>query len=297
MLDLDLSPLPPGLRLGTTSFSTPDWTGLVYPPATKSGDYLTHYARLFPTVEIDATFYAVPARATVEGWARKTPDGFVFSLKVPQAITHAARLEGCAAEWRLFLDALAPLGPKRGPLLFQFPYVAKGADAHEYETGDDFRRRLTAFLPLIPEGVRAVVEVRNAKWVAPPLLDLLRAHGVGLALTAYYTMPGPDRLLAGPDPLTGAFAYVRFLGDHKRMDGLVAQARRERGKAREWDELLLDRTQELRAWIIALRAWSSRASELYAYINNHFAGCAPLTAAQVVEFWRESAGGAGSAPR
>lgn len=296
MLDLDLSPLPPGLRLGTSSFSTPDWTGLVYPPGTKPGDYLTHYARLFPTVEIDATFYAVPARATVEGWARKTPDDFVFSLKVPQAITHAARLEGCAAEWRLFLDALAPLGPKRGPLLFQFPYVAKAADVHEYETGDDFRRRLAAFLPSIPAGVQTVVEVRNAKWVAPPLLDLLRAHGVALALTAYYTMPAPSRLLAGPDPLTAPFAYVRFLGDHKRMDALIAQTRRERPKAREWDELLLDRTQELRAWIVALRAWSSRAPELYAYINNHYAGCAPLTAAQVVEFWRELAGGAGSAP-
>ncbi len=286
MLALDRSVLPANLRLGTSSFSTADWTGLVYPPGTPPGEYLAHYARLFDTVEIDATFYAVPSRATVEGWARKTPDGFVFSLKVPQAITHGRGLAGARDEWLAFLRALAPLGGKRGPLLLQMPYVAKGADAREYETGAGFRARLAAFLPLVPPDVRLVVEVRNARWIAPPLLDLLRGHGVALALTAYYTMPGPREWLAGPDPLTGPLAYVRLLGDHKRMDALVAQAQRERGKAREWDELLLDRTGEIAAWVGALRAWAGRGFEIWTYINNHYAGCAPLTAAQLVAAWR-----------
>ena len=218
MLALDLSPLPPGVRLGTSSFSTADWTGLVYPPGTRPGDYLVHYARLFPSVEIDATFYAVPSRPTVAGWAAKTPQEFTFSLKVPQAITHERGLVDCGEEWRRFLAALEPLGRKRGPLLFQFPYVAKRADPREYETGDGFRARLAAFLPQLPAGARAVVEVRNAKWLAPPLLDLLRERGVPLALTAYYSMPGVAELLSGPDPLTGPVAYVRFLGDHRRMD-------------------------------------------------------------------------------
>jgi len=288
MLDLDLSPLPPALRLGTSSFSTADWTGLVYPPGARPADYLAHYARLFRTVEIDATFYAVPARATVEGWARRTPDDFVFSLKAPRAITHDRGLAGCADDWARFLAALDPLGFKRGPLLLQFPYVAQRADPREYATGDDFRRRLAAFLPLVPADARVVVEVRNARWLAPPLLDLLRSHGVALAATAYYTMPGPGPLLAGPDPLTGPFAYVRFLGDHKRMDALIARARAERGKARDWDELLVDRSGELRAWIGAMRAWLARGLELYAYINNHYAGCAPLTAQELAQLWRDT---------
>lgn len=288
MLELDLTPLPPALRLGTSSFSTADWTGLVYPPGTRPADYLAHYARRFRTVEIDATFYAVPAPATVAGWAARTPDDFVFSLKVPRALTHDRGLADCADDWARFLAALDPLGARRGPLLLQFPYVAQRADPREYATGDDFRRRLAAFLPLIPADVRAVVEVRNARWLAPPLLDLLRRHGVALAATAYYTMPEPDRLLAGPDPLTGPFGYVRFLGDHKRMDALIARARAERGKAREWDELLIDRSGELRAWLGAMRAWLARGVELYAYINNHYAGCAPLTAQQLTQLWRET---------
>lgn len=285
MLALDLSPLPPGVRLGTSSFSAADWTGLVYPPGTRPGDYLVHYARLFPTVEIDATFYAVPSRPTVAGWTAKTPDGFTFSLKVPREITHERGLVDCREEWRRFLAALEPLGRKRGPLLFQFPYMARQADPREYETGDGFCARLAAFLPQLPADARAVVEVRNAKWLAPPLLDLLRERGVALALTAYYTMPGLAELLRGPDPLTGPFAYVRFLGDHRRMDALVAQARRERGKQREWDELLVDKQAELRGWVNALRAWAARGFEIYAYVNNHYAGCAPLTAAQIVAMW------------
>lgn len=293
MLTLDLSPLPPGVRLGTSSFSTADWTGLVYPPGTRPADYLVHYARLFPTVEIDATFYALPSRPTVAGWAAKTPPEFTFSLKVPRAITHERGLVDCGEEWRRFLAALEPLGPKRGPLLFQFPYVAKKADPGEYETGDGFRTRLAAFLPQLPAEARAVVEVRNAKWLAPPLLDLLRERGVALALTAYFTMPGVAELRRGPDPLTGPFVYVRFLGDHRRMDALVAQARRERGKRREWDELLVDKQAELRGWVAALRAWAARGLDIYAYVNNHYAGCAPLTAAQIAALWRAE----GPAPR
>ena len=57
-----------------------------------------------------------------------------------------------------------------------------------------------------------------------PLLDLLRRHRVALALAAYYTMPGPDRLLRGPDPVTADFGYIRFLGHHRQMDKLVRQA-------------------------------------------------------------------------
>ncbi len=285
MLDLDLSLLPPGLRLGTSSFSTEDWTGLLYPEGSAPRDWLVHYARRLDTVEIDATFYAVPSRATVAGWADKTPDGFLFSLKTPRAITHERGLVGCEEEWRAFLAALAPLGRKRGPLLLQFPYVAKRADAREYETGDDFRARLAAFLPLVPDDVRAVVEVRNAKWLAPPLLDLLRDRGVPLALTSYYTMPGPRSLRHDDDRLTGSPVYVRLLGDHRRLEKLVERAREERGKRRSWDELLVDRTDELRDWIAVLRRWQRDGREIYAYVNNHYAGCAPLTIARLLELW------------
>ena len=79
------------------------------------------------------------------------PPGFRFSLKVPKIITHEQGLIGSAAAWRRFQTVLEPLGDQRGPLLFQFPYLAKGADPEEFETGADFRERLAAFLPLLPD--------------------------------------------------------------------------------------------------------------------------------------------------
>ena len=141
---------------------------MFYPGDAKPGDYLAMYARQVRTVEIDATWYAMPSRETVAGWARRTPPGFVFSAQVPREITHEKGLEGCEAEWSRFLHAMEALGDKRGPLLFQFPYVAKGKDADEYRTADAFRARLAKFLPQIPADWPCVVEVRNEKWVAEP---------------------------------------------------------------------------------------------------------------------------------
>ena len=97
------------------------------------------------------------------------------------------------------------------------------ADPAEYDTGDAFRERLRGYLDGWPSERPLAVEVRNASWIAPPLLDLLRARGVTLAFSAYYTMPGPEKLFSGPDPQTTDSLYLRFIGDHKTMDALVAE--------------------------------------------------------------------------
>jgi uncharacterized protein YecE (DUF72 family) len=299
MLELDLTALPPALRVGTSSFSSQDWRGVFYPESMTPRDFLGFYAGIFPSVEIDATWYALPVRATVQGWADKTPADFMFSLKVPKSITHERYLEDCAAEWTRFLRVLEPLGARRGPLLFQFPYVAKGKDPHEYETGEDFRRRLASFLPQLPDEGRYVIEVRNEKWLDERLLDLLRGRGVALALAAYFTMPSPARLLERIDPVTAPFSYVRFLGHHKQMESLLKKAHRERGKQGQWNELLVDRTAETRAWVGLIRDLLDRKLDVFAYFNNHFAGCAPESVELFLQLWRREvhdAEAAGSTP-
>jgi uncharacterized protein YecE (DUF72 family) len=285
VLTLDLSALPERLHLGTSSFSWDDWRGNFYPEGLEPADYLGFYATVFPTVEIDATWYHAPSRRTVESWARKVPERFVFSLKVPREITHERYLEGCRDEWNAFLNVLEPLGEKRGPLLFQFPYVAKGKDADEYATGDDFRRRLRAFLPLLPEGGRYAVEVRNARWLRPPLTDLLRTRGIALALVSYYTLPGPAEWLRAVDPVTAPFSYLRFLGHREAMDKLVAAASAERGKTRDWDELLADRERETRGWMDVACRLLERGQHVFVYFNNHFAGYAPGSVDLFLKLW------------
>ena len=103
----------PDIRLGTCSWSTQDWVGRVYAPGTPATEFIAQYAQRFNTVEIDATFYAVPRTSTVDGWRDRTPDGFLFSAKVPQAITHEKFLEDCSRELDAFLKAMARLDGKR----------------------------------------------------------------------------------------------------------------------------------------------------------------------------------------
>jgi uncharacterized protein YecE (DUF72 family) len=102
----------PSLYIGTSAFTAAGWEGSFYPEGTKPADFLRYYAQHFNSVEIDSTFYRIPSEATVQGWAKKTPDGFVFAAKVPQVITHEKVLVDCDAEFKQFMDVMDCLGEK-----------------------------------------------------------------------------------------------------------------------------------------------------------------------------------------
>ena len=275
------------LRVGTSSWSSSDWKGVFYPENARPESFLGHYARRYDTVECDATFYRIPTRSMVRNWHDRTPDDFLLSAKLPREITHDRGMVGCDDLVTEFLAAMAPLGAKRGPLVAQFPYVAKGRDAVEYETGDDFRARLERFLEKWPLEIRLAVEVRNAGWIAPPLLDLLRRRDVPLVFPVYYTMPTAARLFAGADPRTSDLMYIRFLGDHKRMDALVARLREEGKRAGDWTETALDRDEEMRSWARELKLRADPAGTILAYFNNHYAGFGPGSADRFLSIWQE----------
>jgi uncharacterized protein YecE (DUF72 family) len=78
--------------IGTQGWNYAGWVGPFYPEGTRSADMLTRYAEAFPTVEVDSTFYACPPAKSVRGWAERSPDGFVFALKLPRDITHDRHL-------------------------------------------------------------------------------------------------------------------------------------------------------------------------------------------------------------
>src|SRR5436305_10999845 len=98
------------LRLGTASWTAASWAGVFYPPGMPASEYLSFYAREFDTVEVDSTWYRPPSPRVVDGWRARTPEGFLFSVKVPQAITHEACLVGCEAETAEFLSTMERLG-------------------------------------------------------------------------------------------------------------------------------------------------------------------------------------------
>lgn len=236
---------------------------------------IREYSRKLPTVEIDATWYRIPDAKMVEAWRSKTPESFVFSAKVPRVITHEKYLEDCASELNEFLSVMSLLGGKLGPLLLQFPYVAKGKDPGEYETGAGFVERLGRFTKLLSKEFRWVVEIRNAKWVRAELLELLRRQGISLAFIDYYTMDPLYKLADRPEVFTAPFIYVRFLGNRKNIEALVEDAKRKGYRNRDWGSLLVDRADQMKLWAPPLMDLAGRKGPVYVYFNNHYAGYAP----------------------
>jgi uncharacterized protein YecE (DUF72 family) len=288
MLELDLLDVPPHVHVGTSSFSSGDWKGPFYPAGTPASEYLRYYAARLRAVEIDATFYAEPAPSTVDGWDRKTPADFVFAAKVPKTITHDRALEGCEAELGSFVRVMERLGPKLGALLLQFPYVSRRDDPEEWRTGARIRERLARFLPLLPAEPTFVVEVRNEAWIGDPLVELLTRHDVGLALTAYRGMPSPEKVVDRiGEELPGSVAYIRFLGDHRKMDRMVADAIARGDRRREWESLLVDRDREVADVVPLVDAFAKRDLDTYVFFNNHYAGFAPGSIDRFLRAWRE----------
>ena len=266
---------PPNLLVGTSSWSTRDWCGSFYPESIEPGDMIRSYARQLRTVEIDATWHHMPSRNMVEAWKSRTPTGFVFSAKVPKIISHEKYLEDCEAELTEFLTIMSPLEEKLGPLVLQFPYVAKGKDPGEYETGDEFIARLRKFVGLLPAEFKWGVEIRNTRWLGPALLDILRARGISLVFIDYYTMDPLPKLARHPEVFTAPFVYIRFLGNHKEMDAAVREARDKGTRRSDWESLLQDRTAEMKQWIPPIKALVAKDIPTYVYFNNHYAGYAP----------------------
>ncbi|HKM66510.1 MAG TPA: DUF72 domain-containing protein [Candidatus Acidoferrum sp.] len=253
----------PLFRLGTSSFTAEGWENSFYPEGTQSRDYLTYYATQFDTVEIDATFYRIPALSTVRGWYAKTPAGFLFALKTPQEITHERVLVDTDSVMNEFLRTTEPLAEKLGVILLQFPYFNKKA----FTAPGEFLARLKPFLEKLPTDRRFAVEIRNKYWLGPPLYDLLRKQNTALALIDHPWMPRPREWFAKGDAITTDFTYVRWLGDRKGIEELT----------KVWDKTVVDRTRDLQDWVEACRNFLKRKIRVFAFANNHYGGYAPDT--------------------
>jgi len=258
-------------RIGTSAFTAAGWEKVFYPEGMKAAEYLSYYATKFNTVEVDSTFYRTPSVATVNGWARKVPDGFLLAAKIPQIITHQNVLQDCDEDLKHFLEAMDLMGDKLGPLLFQFEYFNQTV----FRSGGDFLARLEPFLKKLPKGYKFAVEIRNKKWLSKPFFDLLRAHKVAYALIDQSWMPRPSEIFEKFDPITADFTYIRLLGDRKGIEK----------QTRIWDKVVVDRSRELMGWVNVRQRTVRRGVSTYVYVNNHYAGYAPTTVEQFQKLW------------
>ncbi|MGQ0651395.1 MAG: DUF72 domain-containing protein [Betaproteobacteria bacterium] len=207
------------LVAGASGYSFKEWIGSFYPQGMKPDGMLAYYSARLPTVEINNTFYRMPAAAMLERWAATAPAGFRFAIKASRRITHIARLKAeSAADSLAYLYAnLAALGAKRGPVLFQLPPLLK----------KDLPR-LAAFLALLPEGHCAAFEFRNASWFSDDVYHALKGAGAALCLS--------EREDNAPPPLveTAPWGYVRLRLERYSEADLRRWA--ERLAATRWSE-------------------------------------------------------------
>jgi uncharacterized protein YecE (DUF72 family) len=148
---------------GTSGYSYKEWVGPFYPAKTPAPDMLRFYAQRFSTVEINNTFYRMPAAALLERWAQEVPDGFAFAVKAPRRITHIKRLKEAGEIVEEFLRRAAALGGKLGIVLYQCPPTLR----------KDLPR-LRDFLAALPGGARAAFEFRHDSWHDDEVYDALR---------------------------------------------------------------------------------------------------------------------------
>jgi uncharacterized protein YecE (DUF72 family) len=230
--------------IGCSGWSYHDWKNGLY-EGVPSSRWLQRYAQVFDTVEVNATFYRLPKRKTVESWVEQTPAGFLFAVKGSRYLTHMRRLrdieEGVARFW-------APLEPLReagrlGPVLWQLP--------ENFSRDDELLAQALETLP----SARHCFEFRHPSWFAEPVWRLLERHGASLAL-------GDDARRELPEARpVGELAYLRL---HYGS----------RGRAGNYSPTELDR------WRRRIAAWRSRR-EVFVYLNNDWRGFAPANAQEL----------------
>jgi uncharacterized protein YecE (DUF72 family) len=164
---------------------------------------------------------------------------------------------------------MAPLGPKLGPVILQFPYFRKAS-------GIDlaaFLGRLEPFLEILPDTPRFAVEVRNKTFLRPELLSLLKTRKTALVLVDHIWMPGPREYGRTEGLITADFVPIRLIGDRRGIEKVTTT----------WDRVVVDREERLQDWAALIRDALRKGLDVQAFANNHYAGFGPATARRLTE--------------
>ncbi|UCC67689.1 MAG: DUF72 domain-containing protein [Armatimonadota bacterium] len=238
------------VQIGTSGWSYAHWREVFYPPGLPQRRWLEHYCGEFSTVEVNATFYRLPAEATFAGWRSRTPDGFLFALKAPRIITHLKKLADCEEDVDRFLSRAKLLADRLGPLLFQFP-PNRACDPPLF----------AAFLSQLPCQPRFAFEFREAGWLCDSVYALLREHNAALVRVSAPRYPEAE-------VTTADFQYLRMHGEKH----LYASKYSDESLAR---------------WADSIAGWADEGQDVFVYFNNDAQGYAVENARALREMVKE----------
>jgi len=241
----------PKVLVGTSGWGYDEWIGPFYPKGLASKDFLAYYSEIFYTNEINTTFYNIPSKWVVENWAKCTPSDFVFSAKLPKAITHENKLEIdiISEDLIYFLDVMNPLIEARKLIAFlvQLP--------PSFKKNDHFNN-LKEFIDNWPsdrekEAYNLVIEFRHKSWMSEEVFNYLKNKN--LTYCAVIEPVLPPRM----DITNSKFAYIRFHGYGKKP----------------WFDYFFNE-EEIKKWAIPIRKVIQNSEKVGIYFNNHFSGYA-----------------------
>lgn len=228
--------------IGTSGWSYPHWVGPFYAPGTSSSDFLPAYAQRFTASEVNTTFYQLPAPETLDHWLAQTPAAFIFACKASRYITHVKKLKDPERSTARFFDAIARLGGRLGPVLFQLP--------PNWRPNPE---RLAAFLAALPAGYRYVFEFRDPRWFTEAVYARLAEVKAGLVIA---DMAGET----SPVHVTADLVYLRLHGPG------------ETPYTGSYSDAALD------DWAEHVRDWNAAGRDVYVFFDNDAGGNAPADA-------------------
>jgi uncharacterized protein YecE (DUF72 family) len=217
-----VTPVDPALRVGIGGWTFEPWRGSFYPAGLPHDQELRYASRQLRVIEVNGTYYSQQTPATFARWRDETPEGFVFTLKASRFATNRRVLAEAGDSVQRFIDSgLAELGPKLGPIVWQF------APTKRFDAGD-----FEAFLKLLPGSLkgrrlRHAIDVRHDSFRCAEYVALARRYGVCNVFTESPDYPAMA-------DLTADFVYARVMRTEDAepeglapavLDGIAACAR------------------------------------------------------------------------
>ena len=232
--------------IGTSGWHYKHWIGTFYPLGTKPKDQMEYFLQSFKTVELNNSFYMVPARSTFESWRKSTPHDFLFAVKANRFITHMKKLKDVRQSLDNFLLNAEGLEEKLGPILFQLPPGWKIN-----------LERLKDFLEILPPQYKYTFEFRNPTWYNDQVYELLRLHKCAFCI---YELAGHF----SPIVITADFVYVRLHGPEGKYAGNYSE-------------------ETLQQWARECKNWTHAGKSVYVYFDNDQLGYAAFNAKRLIE--------------
>jgi len=238
--------------IGTSGWNYRDWRGSFYPEGIPTRRWLPFYATRFDSVEINYTFYRLPTKDACAAWYDQTPEKFRFVVKLSRYITHIKRLRDAEESWDDFVERVAALKHKLGPILLQFPANFR-ASAANLDSVDEFLGYASR-----DHSRRLALEFRDRSCFDSKMLRVLHRHRAALVISQSSRYPLPE---VSP---TADFMYFRFHGPKEMFASSYTGT-------------------ELRHWANAIKSFLGKRRDVYAYFNNDAGGHAPRDAQTLLQ--------------